>query len=109
MDAPKIGQRVRLIRPFEYDPFGEIPVGATGIVIQNVRNVEGEDEDREPCKDFICIELDPDHIPKENPPEEGVISFYPDCGPLIFNGVEVEDVCLQFHLTCEYITRPYDR
>lgn len=102
MDAPKVGQRVRLIRPYYYDPQGAIYVGATGMVIQNTRDEE-ECGTYEDCQDFICIKLDPKHIPKKNPPENGVISFYPDCGPQGFNGQDVEDVCLQFHLTCEYI------
>lgn len=91
MKPPQIGQRVRLVRPYEFDPMGQVPVGATGTVVQI----------RDGCTYNIQIKLDRHcavpHL------ENDTIAFYVECGPLSFNGNDVLDVVEQFHLTCDII------
>lgn len=92
LEAPHIGQRVRLVRPYAFDPQGEIPVGATGTVVENVSGVTWR----------IFIKLDEDCVKNlKVRPEDDIISFYVECGPQEYNGCLVECVITQFHLTCD--------
>lgn len=83
---PVVGQKIRLVRPYDFDPQGCVPVGATGTVVESSRKE-------------IAIKLD-------NPPTDldgDIISFYPECGPLVFNECKIDSIALQFHMTCNYI------
>ena len=92
---PDIGQRVQLIRNYWYDQMGIIPVGTRGTVTTN--------------GDRIFVQLDYpqmtlDHFQENKLPENKIISFYPECGPQLFNDMDISDVLAQFHLSCEYLT-----
>lgn len=100
---PKVGQRIKLVRDYDYDTgfCGRVPAGETGVIVSLAPLSQRWDSKEPPPQNeppAIRIKLDTPFDVEDN-----IISFYEECGPLNFNGMDIEDICLQFHLCCEFI------
>lgn len=75
LTLPIVGQKIKVIKPYWFDPSGTVPIGATGVVT-TVMVDEGQTEPT------IHVKLDQD-FPEL---EDNILAFYPQCGPQ-----EIED------------------
>ena len=83
---PKVGQKVFLAQPFEFDPMQVIKAGAKGTVVKSTseRIDVKMDEIHENLKDF-----------------DNCISFYDDA-PSSYNGIDEVPVILDFFVHCRW-------
>lgn len=71
LEAPKVGQQIRVVEPYYFDPYPLcVPKDAKGKVVK----VEVEKDQTQPT---IHVKMEGDGYGLE----EGIMSFYPQCGP----------------------------
>lgn len=86
LKLPKIGQKIYLAQPYEFDPMQQIPTGAKGTVIEATRKK-------------IVVRMDEIHPNLVD--HDNCISFYVE-GPSAYNGIEVPPV-LDFFVHCRWV------
>ena len=85
MKLPKVGQKIHLAQPYEFDLMQVIPIGAKGTVVEATRK-------------NIVVKMD--EVFESLKAHDNCISFYEDATS-VYNGMEVPPV-LDFFVHCRW-------